>query len=312
MGYAIECGTEEEWLAARRQHLTSTAMAAVAGMSEYETPLHVFRKYFNQAPTPDNKYMHWGRLLQPVIAAEYERVTSTQLVAAPPYYFMRHELFPWAGSSFDCFLGDDAIVEIKTGTSMSGKWGLSGTDEVPQEYIVQCQWQMAVAEKARCEIAVLLMDTRDFQIHPVERDEGIIQHLLSIGEDFWKNNIEARVPPPPDFKHPETADLLKEMYGVQDIVIDLTAEADAIMDEYFKLRDQEQDLEKEVEGKKNELLSLVGEASVATVPSGRNIRRKRVKRSGYMVSDTEWIGDNLGQLLKSYRRKKGVPGYVSE
>jgi len=312
MGHWLNCETEEAWLEARRHHLTSTAMAAVAGVSKYETPLHVYRRHFNQLPVEENNYMRWGRLLQGVIAAEYERQTNTQLVHALPFDLMQHDTEPWAASSFDYFLGDDTVVEIKTGSEMSGDWGLSGTDEVPSQYIIQAEWQLAISGRVKCEIAAFLRDTCDLRIYPIQRDEEVIRHLLTIGADFWKQSIEARVPPPPDFKHPETADLLKDMYGVQDIVIDLTAEADAIMDEYFKLRDQEQDLEKEVEGKKNELLSLVGEASVATVPSGRNIRRKRVKRSGYMVSDTEWIGDNLGQLLKSYRRKKGVPGYVSE
>ena len=312
MGQWLNYETEEQWLEGRRQHLTSTAMAAVAGVSKYETPLHVFRRFFNHLPVEENKYMRWGRLLQGVIAAEYERITSTQLVPAPPFDLMVHDTEPWAASSFDYFLGDDTVVEIKTGSEMSGDWGLSGTDEVPSQYIIQAEWQLAISGRVKCEIAAFLRDTCDLRIYPIQRDEEVIRHLLTIGADFWKQSIEARVPPPPDFKHPETADLLKDMYGVQDIVIDLTAEADAIMDEYFKLRDQEQDLEKEVEGKKNELLSLVGEASVATVPSGRNIRRKKVKRSAYMVHETEWVGDNLGQLLKSYRRKKGVPGYVSE
>src|SRR6516225_10328375 len=74
MGQWLNYETEEQWLEGRRQHLTSTAMAAVAGVSKYETPLHVFRRFFNHLPVEENKYMRWGRLLQGVIAAEYERI----------------------------------------------------------------------------------------------------------------------------------------------------------------------------------------------------------------------------------------------
>jgi putative phage-type endonuclease len=310
MGHWLNCETEEAWLEARRHHLTSTAMAAVAGVSKYETPLHVYRRHFNQLPVEENNYMRWGRLLQGVIAAEYERQTNTQLVHALPFDLMQHDTEPWAASSFDCFLGDDTVVEIKTGSEMSGNWGLSGTDEVPSEYIIQASWQLAISGRAKCEIAAFLRDTCDLRIYPIQRDEGIINHLLSIGASFWKNHIEAQVAPPPDFKHPETAELLKEMYGVQDLVVDLTMDADVLMDDYFRLRDKQEDLEKEVTEKKNELMAMIGEAAVATVPSGRNIRRKKVKRGAYMVHETEWIGDNLGALLKSYRKKKGSPGYV--
>jgi putative phage-type endonuclease len=313
MGTILTCDTDAAWSDLRRKHVTSTRIADIAGLG-YNSALATYHWYISGMENGDNKFMRWGRRLQDDIAEEYELQTGLKL--SNPPRFMRHDTHEWVGSSFDYFANQGkpwlpshrqaTIVEVKTGTWASGKWGPPGTDQIPEGYLLQCQWQMLVAGLPSAEVAVLFMDTRDFGIYPVPRDDGLIETLVDLGHTFWLR-VCNRQPPDPDWEHPDTGAVIRRLYGgVENRTVELTPEDDALLDGILESRIARDNCDAEASKMESMLLERVGDAACGAFPSGRKLTRRQVHRKSYVVSETTWIGTNLGALLKE--RKKADAG----
>lgn len=76
-------------------------------------------------------------------------------------------------------------------------WGEEGTDQVPQDYLIQCQWCLAVTGLPRWDLAALWYgsEIRRYTILP---QPELIERLKAIADDFWKNHVLTEKPPLPD------------------------------------------------------------------------------------------------------------------
>lgn len=95
----------------------------------------------------------------------------------------------------------------KTGEDVSS-FGIEGTDEIPIEYVIQCQQLMYVMGCDRVDVPVLF-DPTTMRIYRVNRDNDLIGTMLDAEEELCIRIIEGR-PPEPTFSHPGTLDLLKK------------------------------------------------------------------------------------------------------
>lgn len=92
------------------------------------------------------------------------------------------------------------LWECKTTTTkQSAKWGVEGTDEIPDDYRAQVQWGLFVTGLQRCLVTLEVHD--DFEPQPlqhywVERDDSYIGHMVSEVDTFLRH-VETRTPPPP-------------------------------------------------------------------------------------------------------------------
>jgi putative phage-type endonuclease len=184
------------WLAARRSGIGGSDAPAVLGVSRYRTALDVFDDKCGIAqPQPDNEKMLWGRMLEPVILARYAEVTGRELMRpATEHGIARSSRAPWLICTPDAYTRDGRNVQAKTAGSDDG-WGEPGTDQMPDDYLVQCQHEMLVLGLVVTDVPVLFRGS-DFRIYTVRADAEFQEGMFEVESAFWRG-VEAREPPPP-------------------------------------------------------------------------------------------------------------------
>lgn len=259
----------EQWLQARRAGLGSSDAAAVCGLSPWKTPLHVYLDKTDTGPVvddaPDGGPLYWGTRLEPLIVEEYERRTGLEVRKAT-YRIVRHPSVEWLCSSPDAEAGEDVVVEVKTAAMRKG-WGEPNTDQVPEHYLVQGLHHLAANPRlARCDFAVLFHGS-DFQVYTVARSPHVESHLLRIERDFWESNVRRRVPPPPDWSHPDTPALVRAL-GRPAVEVELGPDLAAMAREYKALGAEAGAIEKRREEIKARLQQGIGTPGVGRFPGG--------------------------------------------
>ena len=184
-----------EWVAARAHGLGGSEIAAVLGLSPWESAFSLWhRKTGAAAAIPDNDLLRWGRILEPVIVAEYARRHPKRQVTYQPGAMWRNNTRPWQILSPDA-LAEDRIFEAKTARDNLG-WGEEGTDEVPIYYRCQTLWYLDGFGLDRADIGVLIggSDYREYTV-TASPDEAAV--LRDEAENFLAT-VRAGLRPPID------------------------------------------------------------------------------------------------------------------
>lgn len=166
---------------------------AVAGIDPWQSPYELYlRKRGELEPIVETEPMRWGKILEPVVAAEYARRTGQELI---PLDVIRSERYPWMFGHIDRWIvGSKRILECKT-TRMPFGWGEPGTDEIPLHYAAQVHHYLTVTGNEVCDIAVLIGGS-DFRIYTVEADHTIAELLIEQQRVFWER-VQRGEPPDP-------------------------------------------------------------------------------------------------------------------
>ncbi len=286
-----------EWLAQRQTGLGSSEIAAVCGLSPFQTALGVYLIKTGQLPAvEETSAMRWGTALEPAIAAAYTEETGVEL---EPCGLFRRDDEPWMVATPDRVTMDPAwdivdgqgpapghLVELKTASAYVAKeWGEPWTDQIPDGYLLQCQWQMLVTGFQRVDVAVLI-GGQDFRRYTVHASRNIFAHLLDLGREFW-SRVELRQPPEPDWSHARTPALIEALYPVREAEVEMTTAAVGFADDYERLGRAIKAHEMDREATKAHLVQLMDGASVGRLPDGRIVTRKMIHRKGYTVEPGE-------------------------
>lgn len=204
-----------EQLLEHREFIGGTGAAALAGVNppNWSQPIDVYLEMTGQAPPrKPSTMMSMGHLMEPLVAALFTEATGIGLRRHTRA--VRSRRYPWAGGHLDRFAADGSVFEAKWGMR-ADEWGPSwrrderpgdeadvlwppdeGT-RAPLRYVVQVQHYLAVTERGRAYLAVLL-GYGDFRWYVVPRDEAMIATLMEIEERFMREHVVPRVPPEPD------------------------------------------------------------------------------------------------------------------
>ena len=188
---------KQEWLRERKNYLGGTDLAAICGLNPYRTALDVYLdKTSKDIAYETNSAMHWGTLLEDVIAEEYGRVRGCRI--EKPSAPIIHSKYKFLGVNIDRWVistNSPYILECKTaGFTKAKEWGDSGTDQVPESYLIQCAYYASICDVLKVDIAVLI-GGQDFRIYTYERNKDLEEKLIKIAYNFWHNHIEKRIPP---------------------------------------------------------------------------------------------------------------------
>ena len=190
MDYTLVASSEEraEWLAARRQGVTATDVAALAtGGQKVWNRLKAEKRGLVKG-FQGNRYTAWGLEREPLIAA---KVMAERTWMEPNSWTVAHVDRPEFMATPD-MIGEQtcSLVQIKT-ANVEKPW-----DSIPTRYFYQCQWEMfvtgaesndLVVEYYRddAEIGLTVADPfADPEVWPIERDEDTISELVEIAESF--------------------------------------------------------------------------------------------------------------------------------
>jgi putative phage-type endonuclease len=188
---------KQEWLKERKKYLGGTDLSSIAGLNPYRTALDVYLdKTSEDIACETNSAMHWGTLLEDIIAEEYGRIRGCRI--EQPSQPIIHSKYKFLGANIDRWvISSDLpyILECKTaGFTKVKEWGDSGTDQVPESYLIQCAYYASICDVPKVDIAVLI-GGQDFRIYTYERNRELEEKLIKIACNFWHNHIEKRIPP---------------------------------------------------------------------------------------------------------------------
>lgn len=182
------------WLEAKASAITATDAAAVMGVHPYKTPRMVYLEKKGLAPeVADNRFMEWGRTLEPVIGKKWSENNGIPIVQAD---FVRHPKEPYFAATPDFLVGNEAVLEVKTAGYFAGEnFGESGTDQVPTQYLVQVLWQCFVTGRSKWHLAVLI-GGNDYREYSGKADAQLIERMAHLCRKFWHEYIISECPPP--------------------------------------------------------------------------------------------------------------------
>lgn len=156
----------DDWLAVRRTGIGASEIAAVLGVSPYDSPFSLYWRKKLGTEVDANEDMEWGLRLEDPIAVKFAEQHPEFDVQPGGLY--RHHEHDWMLATPDRLLydhpcpriGDHAdcraveLAQVKTTYSFDD-WGEPGTDEIPVYYRAQVMQEMDVHGARRVHLPVL-------------------------------------------------------------------------------------------------------------------------------------------------------------
>lgn len=285
----------EDWLEGRRSGIGGSDIAAILGVNPYRTALHVYLDKLGELDdSGDSGAAYWGRVLEAPVAEHWARVHGKHLAqvgmwshADRPWQLVTVDRLvypqPVSGQGAHAFAPPpEAIYEGKTASLWkAGEWG--DGEFVPDSYQAQCQWAMAVWGLPRVHIACLIGGQR-FVEATIDRDQELIDDLLTVGAEFW-DRIVRRIPPSLEGAPAGPAlDLLRKLHGTGNgEVVDIGEHGLDLLAEYQRAKADEKAARERAKAAHAAIWELLGDAAEGQVDGEVVVRLANEPRAGHAV-----------------------------
>ena len=267
--------------------VSASKIAAIAGVSQYDSPRSLFDKMLGiVAPQAEDDVMRAGHYLEPACAAWF-RDQHPDWVVRPCGTFISAANPRWTAAPDRIVHKPDLevtdLVEIKS-SRKPDMWGTPGTDQIPDDYKLQAQWQMHVAGTVRCHFAVITQFL-DFTEYVVDYDPTVAAQLAAQADAFLAL-IDTRTPPPIDGHKATLAAVAAENPLVAEQAVIHVDEP--LARRYVTTRTAAAAAAAAENEAKARLLDGMGDARVAKY-DGKVLARRQQKNSGtpYLVAGTK-------------------------
>jgi putative phage-type endonuclease len=283
-------------------------LAAIIGVSPWKDQHALYLEKTGEIPPdPEEKRVYRrGHILERPIAQLYAEDTGRVVefadtrpggVTAPaPHDYMRAQIDAWERVDDDRWVP----LEIKSASEFTrGKWGASGTDDAPTYYCTQMHWQIGLTGAPFGRI-VALLGSDDLRVYTIQRDEQVLAFLRNAAAEFWQRVLE-RKPPPLDYQHPRTGDMLAKLFREIDAteILQGTDDDRKWRDVMQEAAEQAKQYEAVRDGAKNHLLHRMRGAAILNFGDGTMFERKTIQRSGYTVEPTSYVSATVKKEPKT-------------
>ncbi|OQP08492.1 hypothetical protein B1691_15050 [Geobacillus sp. 47C-IIb] len=247
-----------EWLRLRQKGIGGSDAAAIAGLNKWKSPVAVYFEKIGQSSEEslNSEAAYWGTVLEDVVAQEFSKRTGLKVRRRNA--ILQHPEHSHMLANVDrLIVGRKEGLECKTASEhLKEEWK---DNEVPAQYLIQCQHYMAVTGFDSWWIAVLIGGNK-FIYKKIERDEEIIQYLIQIESDFWNNHVLKKNPPMFDGSE-ASSDLLKALYPTAkfDEEIQLPPGAVELIAKYEQAKQEEAEAAERRKEAENQLKAMLGE-----------------------------------------------------
>ncbi|RBQ21541.1 endonuclease [Spongiactinospora rosea] len=270
----------DEWLDVRRQGIGGSDVAAILGMDKRRGPLHVYLdkrgELREERDAKLDRAARRGHRLEGLVAEFFAEETGRIVLNTPGT--LQHAEHPWMLAnpdriSFaDSNFADPAVLECKSRTWRSARAEDWGGDEPPDGPALQAYWYRAVTGYGKAHVAGLVDD--DFVHFELADDTELIGHLVTLVADFWRDHVEAGIPPEPGDLE-STDELLGRLWDATADSFRLfnpeeSKAADALLARRAEVVAERRALERELGAIENKLKARLGDAEIALAP-GREL-----------------------------------------
>jgi putative phage-type endonuclease len=207
---------EAHWLIVRDKGIGGSDVGPICGVSPFSSARQIYLKktgQFTDAMKPGaaaQERMHFGHLLEPIVADEFALRTGKKLVTADAT--LQHKDYPWALANVDRFIVDDegkpiGVLECKTSSEyMNDEWE---SGDILLTYLYQLNWYLWVTGLEYGAFACLVGGNKFYYYEVFRNDELLNNTIIPAAKSFWFDNVCA-------LKEPELqasdTDFAKETY----------------------------------------------------------------------------------------------------
>jgi len=187
----------DTWLAARREGIGSSDVAAILGTADRNTAVHVYREKRGQLVDDAGEAAFWGTVFEEPVAREWARRQRSVIQRVG---LVAHVDEPWRMATLDrrvleCPMDRTVrtacALEVKCRSAFKAhRWRA----DVPDDVLAQTVWQMAVTGYDHIHVAVLL-GGNELKLTVVERDERLEAFVLGEVRRFRDEHLLAGVEP---------------------------------------------------------------------------------------------------------------------
>jgi len=286
--------SREDWLKERQKGIGGSDASAILGFNPWKSPFELYiEKTSDTVQEIDNEAIHWGNVLEDVVAEEFSRRTGKKVRRRNQIF--KHQKHDWMIANIDRdVVGERVLLECKTTNAFAAdQWE---GDQIPPAYMCQVQHYMAVLDYEKAYIAVLIGGQK-YVWKEIERDDEFIELMIQHEKDFWENHVLAGVPPEIDGSK-SASELLVKMYPEDngETIMLPSDDAEMLIEAIESIKaevKEKRDLQKSYE---NKLKLMIGEAEKGVTP--RYEVRHRTITSNCL--DTRRLRKELPDIAEKY------------
>lgn len=287
-----------EWHEARTHSLGASEVAAVLGLSPWQTRLSVYRVKMGVPNEINPDAAYWGHAHEPTIA-QWMRDKHPEVGKITNGFSARSLEHPWLTATPDRVADDAGLlipIELKTDDGFVHE---SWIDNVPDYYRVQSIVQQGVIGAPYGWLAVL-HGTKTAELMRIPFDETVWEQIVRITGEFWRGNVEAQIPPEPV----TSAEAIQLWPGDPDLSIEGGQDLYEVWGAYGLLQAEQVEIGKQLDGMKLELQKAMTDATTLTY-QGRELFTWR-PRAGARRFDTAAFKKDHPDMSAEYTRQ-GAP-----
>lgn len=277
----------------RANHVTATDSPAIMGLSRYRNIMDVYTEKLHPGvhlePDANKKEeslaIQLGNALESGLIDLVAKRIETTGVKRNCLRVSRNAKTRFMSCTFDALCNDrPEAVEIKTSAlagpvspSWLDQWGDEFTDEVPTEYLIQCQHQIYVGNLRRVWLGALIGGV-GFRLYEIERNEELIREIIIRAAEFWRH-VQEEIPPADiQVSDIETLKRIPRKPGSVVFFPESAYKEVLLWDLSKKIRNRINDA---VDERWLSILSQMGDSEIAVLPDGRQLKYAMQTRSGF-------------------------------
>lgn len=289
----------------RTKYIGSSDIAAIIGISPWRTAVDVWLEKRGEVEesfdAEREKRLRRGNRLEPIVIEMFQEEKGVFVEDRntrwnhPEYSFLSAQIdFEYRTEDGDGGVGNGETKTVDPRAAYA--WGPDGSQEIPDYYLAQVMFGLAVTGRKQATVAALIGD--DLRCYVFERDDELCDELIRKAVQFWDVNVTMGISPAIQTKD-DASKLIRRFSGLTFEagdsllcdVIDLRrakAEAKAAADKVSQLEIEIQRsilVAAEAFGQKDEPMT-----KVTVMDGGRELLSWSLqKRAGYEVKPTEFM-----------------------
>lgn len=270
------------WLADRRNAIGASDVAAILGVSPWQSAWDVWAD-------KTGRLSDWAGNEATRLGTHFERavldVAEEKLGELRRNIRICHESLPIAATLDAQCVQTLRPVEAKT-TGLAGPvygdWGAEGTDEVPQNYLVQVHAQL-LCTKADLAYLFGLLPGRGVVQYEIQRSDKLCDQLANILNDWWQKHVVKDVEPSRD---KATLEIVKRLRREPKKTVELGPTEWALSQNLAAKKEAIKELTDQKEAIESQLLAALGDAEQATFPDGSGFSYFAQTRRAYQAKES--------------------------
>lgn len=250
--------SQEDWHKLRSKGIGGSDIGAILGVNKYRSLVDVYLDKTEGKKVEDNNAMFWGRILEPIIRAEFQKKHSEEYQTYLVPYSLKYGVLR---ANVDGLIYNNntqkwGVLEIKTANQFTTKEWSDGV--VPQSYYAQVMHYLTVTGLDYA-IIVVLIGGSDYREFYIERNEDEVKAIKEVAEDFWDTYIIPQKIPAPDGSdsYSEYQRELLAKYETFSNRVELDDDMNKLLDESEDKKQQIKELEKEVKETEQKIMNII-------------------------------------------------------